>query len=137
MVKTEKKELTPIEKEVAAYLRRKAQFDGMEKELKQMKATILTQLDTLSFVDGVCELSTGTLKEVANPPKMVKVNGDPMEASDRAKLAELLDPKYLVKDVNFKLLMENLDSDSKLRKVLKLNKTEIRQEIRIDIKRKK
>lgn len=128
------KQITPIEAKVKEFLTKKAKLDKGKKELDQLKESILSEVETLNFQDGVCELATGVLKEAANPPKMLKANGEPMEAVERARLAELLDPRYIVKDVNFKLLIENLDSDTKLRKILKINKAEIKQGTRVDIK---
>lgn len=127
-----------IEALAAKYLQKKALYNLMGKELAEMKAQINNYVNHSHavFTDGELVLSTAVLKVVSNPPQ-IKTCGIPLERAERATLANELDAKYVVNDLNLGMMLKFGEKDKKLKQVLDGKDVTIEQETRIDIRRPK
>lgn len=137
MVKTPKKELSALEKLAARILRKNAQIKAYQAELEVMKeeAKGLLAEKTTDFVEGKLTLSNAIISIALNPPKLVNdANGKSLEKEDRLKFAAKLDAKYVVRDVDIPLLLNQSWSDATLKRLLKNERIRVEQTSRYDVK---
>jgi hypothetical protein len=139
-VNTSKDERDLIEAEILAYLELKNQEKELKKDIEDLKANITAYADShiADFDDkGVLKMDQGVIKIAQNPPKCISILTEkPLTPAEREEIAQLLNAKYQVMDINSKEILKMQGNDKVLDQVLKTQKVEIVQETRYDVKEK-
>lgn len=139
-INTSKDERDLIEAEILAYIELKKEEKHIKEQLDELKTNISAFADKhiKSFDEkGVLKMEQGVIKITQNPPKCISILTEKaLTPAEREEIAQLLNAKYQVLDINSKEILKMQGNDKVLDQVLKTQKVEIVQETRYDVKEK-